>query len=63
MIVFINEKVIFKSLIIKKKYPNTEIANMGIVGYECNEHGPNESVDLDACKKFIAALVVLMSEY
>jgi hypothetical protein len=36
---------------------------MGIVGYECNEHGPNESVDLDACKKFIAALVVLMSEY
>ena len=47
----------------ENKYPKSQIANLGIRGYECNEHGPNESIDLDACKKFIAALVILMSEY
>ena len=47
----------------QSKYPKSQIANLGIRGYECNEHGPNESVDLDACKKFIASLVILISEY
>ena len=47
----------------EKKYPNTEIANMGIVGYECNEHGPNESLNIQACKNFIASLAILLSEF
>ena len=46
-----------------RKYPNSEITNLGIRGLECNEHGPNESVDLEACKKFIVSCVVVMSEY
>ena len=47
----------------EKNYPNTEIANIGIVGYECNEHGPNESLNIEACKKFIAAIAILLSEF
>ena len=46
-----------------KKYPNSQIANLGIRGLECNEHGPNESVDLEACKKFIVSCVILISEF
>ena len=47
----------------QNKYPNCEIANLGIVGYECNEHGPNESIDIETCKKFIATLAILLSEF
>ena len=36
---------------------------MGIVGYECNEHGPNESLNIQACKNFIASLAILLSEF
>ena len=47
----------------ENKYPNTDIANIGLLGYECNEHGPNESLNLEACKKFIAAMAILLSEF
>lgn len=47
----------------QEHYPKADIANLGIAGMDCNEHGPNESVDIDACKKFIMNLSYLMSEY
>ena len=47
----------------QEHFPKADLANLGIAGMDCNEHGPNESLDLDACKKFIMTLAYLMSEY
>jgi len=44
-------------------YPNTDILCTGVNELDCNEHGPNESILLDAAKKFMGCLVYLMSEY
>ena len=44
------------------KYPNTDIICTGICGADSYEHGPNENLNLDACKKMILVLCYLLSE-
>ena len=47
----------FKSL-----YPNTDILCTGVVGSDSNEHGPNENLNIEACKKMICVLCYFLSE-
>ncbi|MCQ2816841.1 MAG: M20/M25/M40 family metallo-hydrolase [archaeon] len=49
--------------IFQQNYPEADIANLGIAGRDCCEHGPNEFVDLEVCKKFIMSLVYMLSRY
>lgn len=44
-------------------FPKADIANLGVAGQECCEHGPNEFLVLDAAKKFIMALAYTLSRY
>ena len=44
------------------KYPNADIICTGILGADCFEHGPNENLHLDACKKMILVLCYYLSE-
>ena len=40
----------------QSKYPKTDIICTGICGVDSLEHGPNENINLDACKKLILLL-------
>ena len=46
----------------KNQYPNTDIICTGIVGSDCHEHGPNENLNVEACKKIICVLCYFLSE-
>ena len=46
----------------QSKYPNTDIICTGICGIDSVEHGPNENVNLDACKKLILILCQYLIE-
>ena len=46
----------------QSKYPNTDVICTGICGIDSYEHGPNENVNLDACKKFILVLCYYLIE-
>ena len=48
---------------LQSKLANTEIVCTGVCGMDSNEHGPNESIDLIALKKFICCLAYFISEY
>ena len=47
----------FKSL-----YPNADVLCTGVVGADSNEHGPNENLNIEACKKIICVLCYFLSE-
>ena len=44
------------------KYPNADVICTGILGADCFEHGPNENLHLEACKKMILVLCYFLSE-
>ena len=44
------------------KYPNADIICTGVAGNDCHEHGPNENLNIDACKKMICCLSYFLSE-
>ena len=44
------------------KYPNTDIICTGILGADSFEHGPNENLNIEACKKMILVLCYFLSE-
>ena len=44
------------------KYPNTDIIVTGISGSDSNEHGPNEKLNLEACKKMILILCYFLTQ-
>ena len=46
----------------RSKYPNTDIICTGVVGADCHEHGPNENLNMEACKKIICVLCYFLSE-
>jgi len=46
----------------RSKYPNTDIICTGVVGADCHEHGPNENLNIEACKKIICVLCYFLSE-
>ena len=46
----------------QSKYPNTDIICTGVAGNDCHEHGPNENLNIDACKKMICCLSYFLSE-
>ena len=46
----------------QSKYPNTDIICTGICGVDSVEHGPNENINLDACKKLILVLCHFLIE-
>ena len=46
----------------KEKYPKADIICTGICGADSVEHGPNENLNLDACKKMILVLSYFLSE-
>lgn len=46
----------------QKIYPNADIICTGICGNDSYEHGPNENLNLTACKKMILSLCFLLSE-
>ena len=46
----------------QSKYPNTDIICTGVCGVDSVEHGPNENVNLDACKKLILVLCYFLIE-
>ena len=43
-------------------YPNTDIICSGILETDSHEHGPNENLDIEACKKMICVLCYFLSE-
>ena len=43
-------------------YPNADILCTGILGADSHEHGPNENLNIDACKKMICVLCYFLSE-
>ena len=43
-------------------YPNTDIICSGILGTDSHEHGPNENLNIEACKKMICVLCYFLSE-
>ncbi|MCQ2819452.1 MAG: M20/M25/M40 family metallo-hydrolase [archaeon] len=47
----------------QQSYPNTDIANLGIAGRECCEHGANEFIYLEPWKKFVMVLAYTLSRY
>ena len=46
----------------QKFYPNTEILCTGALGTDSHEHGPNENINIEACKKMICVLCYFLSE-
>ena len=46
----------------QSKYPNTDIICTGIVGSDSHEHGPNENLNIEACKTMICILCYFLSE-
>ena len=46
----------------QSKYPDTDIICTGICGDDSFEHGPNENLNLDACKKMILVLCYYITE-
>ena len=44
------------------KYPNADVICTGILGADSFEHGPNENLNIEACKKMILILCYLLSE-
>ena len=44
------------------KYPNADVICTGISGSDSNEHGPNENLNIEACKKMILILCYFLSE-
>ena len=46
----------------QSKYPNADIICTGIVGSDSHEHGPNENLNIEACKKMICILCYFLSE-
>ena len=46
----------------QQKYPKTDIICTGIVGADNFEHGPNENLNIEACKKMILVLCYFLSE-
>jgi len=46
----------------KQNYPNADIICTGVLGSDSNEHGPNENLNIDACKKMILVLCYYLSE-
>lgn len=43
-------------------YPNCDIICSGVAGYDCNEHGANENLNLDAAKKAILVICYMLTE-
>ena len=43
-------------------YPNTDIICTGVLGADSHEHGPNENLNIEACKKMICVLCYFLSE-
>ena len=43
-------------------YPNADIICTGILGADSHEHGPNENLNITACKKVILCLCYFLSE-
>ena len=46
----------------QKKYPNADVICTGICGNESNEHGPNENLNIEVCKKMILVLCYFISQ-
>ena len=46
----------------QSKYPKTDIICTGIVGSDSHEHGPNENLNIEACKTMICILCYFLSE-
>jgi acetylornithine deacetylase/succinyl-diaminopimelate desuccinylase-like protein len=46
----------------QSKYPNADIICTGILGADSHEHGTNENLNIDACKKMILILCYFLSE-
>ena len=46
----------------QNKYPNTEIICTGICGYDSHQHGGNENLNIEACKKLIGVLCYFFKE-
>ena len=46
----------------QSKHPNTDIICSGIFGVDSVEHGQNESINLDVCKKLILVLYHFLKE-
>ena len=46
----------------KSFYPNTDIICTGVLGSDSHEHGPNENLNIEACKKMICVLCYFLSE-
>jgi acetylornithine deacetylase/succinyl-diaminopimelate desuccinylase-like protein len=46
----------------QSKYPNADIICTGIVGSDSHEHGPNENLNIEACKKLIGVLCYFLKE-
>ena len=44
------------------KYPNCDVICTGILGADSNEHGPNENLNIEACKKMVLVLCYFLSE-
>ena len=44
------------------KYPNADIICTGISGIDSFEHGPNENLNIEACKKMVLVLCYFLSE-
>ena len=46
----------------QSSYPNTDIICTGLLGTDSHEHGPNENLNIEACKKMICVLCYFLSE-
>ena len=46
----------------QNKYPNADVICTGILGADSFEHGPNENLNIEACKKMILVLCYFLSE-
>ena len=46
----------------QNKYPNADVICTGILGNDCYEHGPNENLNIEVCKKMILVLCYFISQ-
>ena len=46
----------------QNKYPNADVICTGILGNDCFEHGPNENLNIEICKKMILVLCYFFSQ-
>ena len=44
------------------KYPNADVICTGVLGADSFEHGPNENLNIEVCKKMILVLCYFLSE-